>query len=199
MTRGNRNALRHLARFARERKGGVAVLTAMTLTSLMGFAGLGTEATLWYVAKRNMQGATDTAAFTAAIAETAGQNSTGFKLAAKAVATQYGFTDGTGGVTVTINNPPLTGSYTGNAQAVEVIITQPQNMLFSALFLSTRPTITSRAVAGPSTTTTTTPGVANCVIALDHGNVTDVDDIGHGRAQPQPLQPRHQFGRAAAR
>jgi len=109
-------------RLLSDRRGGVAVMTAMSLTSLLGFAGLGTEATLWYVAKRNMQGATDAAAFTAATAEAKGQNSTAFTAAAKAVAQQYGFVDGTGGVTVTVNNPPVSGPNTGNAQAVEVLI-----------------------------------------------------------------------------
>src|SRR5579872_2992257 len=96
---------RHALRLLSDRKGGVAVMTAMSLTSLLGFAGLGTEATLWYVAKRNMQGATDAAAYTAAIAEGAGQDGTAFTAAAKAVAKQYGFADGSGGVLVTVNNP----------------------------------------------------------------------------------------------
>ncbi len=73
-------------RLGRDRKGAVAVLTALTLTSLLGFAGLGTDATLWYVAKRNMQGAVDVAAYSAATAEVSGANSTGFTAAAKAVA-----------------------------------------------------------------------------------------------------------------
>jgi Flp pilus assembly protein TadG len=178
MQRGNGSLLRQFVGFAGERKGGVAVLTAMTLSSLVGFAGLGTEATMWYVAKRNMQGATDAAAYTAAIAETAGQTSTGFTAAAKAVTAQYGFTDGSNDIVVTVNNPPLSGNFTGDAQAVEVIISQPQNMLFSALFLSTKPTISSRAVAGPATKTTTSSGAADCVIALDKGNVTDLGDSG---------------------
>jgi hypothetical protein len=33
-----------------------------------------------------------------------------------------GFTDGKKNVTVTVNNPPLSGAYAGNANYVEVII-----------------------------------------------------------------------------
>ena len=172
MERWKTIARRHLARFISDRAGGVAVLTAMSLTTLLGFAGLGTEATLWYVAKRNMQGATDAAAFSAATAEAAGQNSTAFDAAANAVAKQYGFAAGTGGVTVAVNNPPLSGNYTTNSEAIEVIVSQPQPMLFSQLFRASEPTITARAVAAPGN------NASGCVMALDKGDVIDVSDSG---------------------
>jgi Flp pilus assembly protein TadG len=176
MKRGKRISPRRVMRLLRDRKGGVAVVTAMFMSSLVGFAGLGTEATLWYVAKRNLQGATDAAAYTAGTAEAAGQNSTAFTSAAKAVAKQYGYVDGTGGVTVTVNNPPATGNNTGNANAIEVVILQPQQLMFASLFMASNPNISARAVAAPGAATG--GGAANCVIALDHGNVTDVIDTG---------------------
>jgi Flp pilus assembly protein TadG len=176
MKRGKRVSSRRLKQLLSDRRGGVAVMTAMSLTSLLGFAGLGTEATLWYVAKRNLQGATDAAAYTAATAEAAGQNSTAFTDAAKAVAKKYGFVDGAGGVTVSVNNPPHSGANTGNAQAVEVLIQQPQQLMFAALFMDSNPNISARAVAAPGVATG--GGPADCVIALDRGNVTDVIDTG---------------------
>jgi Flp pilus assembly protein TadG len=157
----------------RDRRGGVAVMTAVVLTGLLGAAGLGTEATLWYVAKRDMQSAADAAAFSAATAEGAGLNSTQWDEAADAVAKQYGYTNGSGGVTVTVNNPPQSGNYTTNGQAIEVIVSQTQTMLFSSLFLASAPTVTSRAVALPAIS-----GVSGCVMALDKGSVTDVSDSG---------------------
>lgn len=163
-------------RLIADRKGGVAVLTALALTTLMGFAGLGTEATLWYVSKRNMQAASDAAAYTAAVAEKAGASSTAFTAAAKAVSAKYGFTDGAGSVVVTVNNPPHSGPNAGNANAVEVLIQQPQQLLFSAVLISTAPTITSRAVAAPGTSSGTSSN--GCVMALDRGSVTDVSDSG---------------------
>ena len=182
MKRGKRISPRHLNRLLADRKGNIAVITAMTMTSLMGFAGLGTEATLWYVAKRNMQGATDAAAFTAATAEATGQNSTAYKAAALAVAQKFGFTNG-GDVTVTVNNPPKSGGFTGNAQAVEVIIQQNQSLLFAAALHDFAASLTNGKVA-ISTRAVAAPGAgggggpSNCVIALDKGNVTDVIDSG---------------------
>jgi hypothetical protein len=37
-----------------------------------------------------------------------------------------GFVNGTGNVTVTVNNPTTSGSNTGNSSAVEVMIVRPQ-------------------------------------------------------------------------
>lgn len=165
------------AQLLRDREGGVAVLTAMSLTTLLGFAGLGTEATLWYVAKRNMQGASDAAAFTAEAASIAGQTTTAFTTAARAVATQYGYTNGVGGVTVAVNNPPSAGAYAGNAAAIEVIISQPQTLLFSRLFLSSSVSVSARAVATSTGGTGSSAGTG-CVLTLDRGDVTDVIDAG---------------------
>jgi Flp pilus assembly protein TadG len=166
------------ARLAEDRDGGVAVLTALALTTVLGFAGLGTEATLWYVAKRNMQGATDAAAFTAAMAENAGQNSAAFTAAARAITAQYGYTNDVDNVVVTVNNPPTSGNYTTNASAIEVIVSQPQTMLFSGLFLSHAPTIVARAVALANPSSSGSSGGDGCVLALDKGNVTDVTNSG---------------------
>lgn len=174
MPQSFRAAARRAQSFWSDRKGGVAVMTAVALTGLLGTAGLGTEATMWYVAKRNMQGAADAAAYTAATAELAGQNSTSFTAAAKAVAKQYGFTAGAQNVTIAVNNPPSTGGYTTNGQAIEVIVTQPQTMLFSQFFLASAPSISARAVALPGS------GTAGCVMALNSGNVVGVSDSGSG-------------------
>jgi Flp pilus assembly protein TadG len=176
MNRGNQVWPRRVVRLVNDRKGSIAVMTAVTMSTLLGVAGLGTEATLWYVAKRNLQGATDAAAYTAATAEAAGQSSSGFTAAAQAVARNYGYINGTGGVTVAVNNPPQSGPNTGNAQAVEILIQQPQQLMFASLFLSSNPAITARAVAAPGAGSGN--GVANCVVALDKGSVTDVIDTG---------------------
>lgn len=163
-----------LARLTRDRSGAVAVMTALSLTALLGVAGLGTEASLWYVTKRTMQGAADSAAYSAAVGAAAGQSSTNAKAEAQAVTAQYGYVNGGNNVIVTVNNPPLSGSHTSDTSAYEVIVSQPQPRFISALFLSSNATISGRAVA-----TQATSGAGNgCVLALDKGAVVDVSDTG---------------------
>jgi len=60
---------------------------------------------------------------------------------AKAVAASYGFIDGENGVDVTVNAP-----YDSRAGSVQVVIRQPQTLLFSSLFLN-NVTIGASAVA----------------------------------------------------
>ncbi|HEX5452347.1 MAG TPA: pilus assembly protein TadG-related protein [Stellaceae bacterium] len=151
-----------IAGLARERGGAVAVIIALSLAGIIGFAGLGTEVASWYTVKRHMQGAADSAAATAAAALAAGEPDTALDGEAKSVAALYGFADGSNSVTVTVNSPPESGDYQ-SSPAVEVIISQPQTARLTALYMRTGPTITARAVALADTSKT---GEA-CVVALD--------------------------------
>ena len=136
--------------------GATATVVGLVFFSLIGFLGLGSEAGMWYYTHRTMQSAADSAAVDAVAALVAGGN---YTAEAKATTAQYGFADGAGGVTVTVNKPPKSGHYTSTANAVEVVVSQPQTALFSSLFLANGLTISTRAVAAPSGT--------GCVLALD--------------------------------
>jgi hypothetical protein len=141
-------------------RGGVAMVTALVVPTLLGFVGLGTELGLWMYARQNMQGAADSAALASAAAVVMGDKAR-LTAEAKTVAGRYGLVDASGGVTVTVNNPPASGTYQANTSAVEVILSQPQMRLFSALFLSDDVTIRARAVAKIG-------NLGNaCVLALD--------------------------------
>src|SRR5947199_9229143 len=94
-----------------DRAGATAIALALSLSGIVGVAGLGTEAASWYLTKRTMQGAADAAASTAAAALAAGVPSPNFAPAAKSIAATYDFVDGSPGTTVTVNYPPLSGSY----------------------------------------------------------------------------------------
>ena len=69
-----------------DRRGNVAVLTALLLPALMGTLGVGFEVSNWYVTKRSMQNAADAATLAAAT-----NGAGGYVAEAKAVAAQYGF------------------------------------------------------------------------------------------------------------
>jgi Flp pilus assembly protein TadG len=164
-----------LSHLISDRSGAVAVITALSLTALIGIAGLGTEVSMWYVKKRAMQGAADSAAYSAAIAGHAGENSTSTTALADAISTQYGYTNGSNNVTVTVNNPPLSGGQTSNSLAYEVIIKQTEPLLISALFMTSGANITARAVAA----TTGGTGGNGCILALDTGNIAGVVNSGN--------------------
>ena len=59
-------------RFVADCRGVTSTLMALSFMGMLGFAGLATEVGLWYVKKRSMQSAADSAAFSAAIALSTG-------------------------------------------------------------------------------------------------------------------------------
>jgi len=152
---GNREFLR---RFRRDQSGGYLVIAGLMMPVLVGFVGLGTDATLWLYKHRAMQSAADSGAFSAA---TAYINNTktqaGLASQAKAVTGSYGFVDGANNVSVTVNWP-----YDARRGSVEVIVQQPQTPMFAALFLKDV-VVRAHAVALGA------PAIAGtgCVLALD--------------------------------
>jgi hypothetical protein len=149
-----------LRRLWRDRRASYSVVSALLLPVVTGFAALGTETGLWFYTHQNMQGAADGAAFSAAVARVHGDNTT-FQSEARVVAARYGFVDGNSGTIVQINQPPTSGPNMGNANAVEVRIQQPQQLLLSSVFLSAPMMITARAVANA------TGAAVACIIGLD--------------------------------
>lgn len=143
-----------LQRFLRDESGNYVIAVALLMPVLIGTAGLGTEVTWWLYKHKSMQSAADSGAVSAA---TAGTNLTE---QADSVTASYGYTNGTNNVTVTVNQPPTSGNYTSTPQAVEVIVSQSEPRLLSALFGSGPVVITARAVAVPNAGT-------GCVLGLD--------------------------------
>jgi Flp pilus assembly protein TadG len=143
-----------------DQQGTIAVMTGLCATALFGFAALALDVTSWQVAQHSMQGAADTAAYSAGIAYDK-NDGTSYVTQAKAIAAAQGYVDGQNGTTVTVNRPPSSGSYTSNTSAIEVIVQQPQPRFLSGLFLASNPTVNARAVTMVSST-----GPA-CVLALD--------------------------------
>src|ERR1043165_6866844 len=55
-----------MTRFAQSSSGAVAVMTALVMPLLLGFGSIGVEVGHWYLYEREMQGAADAAAISAA-------------------------------------------------------------------------------------------------------------------------------------
>src|SRR6266853_813713 len=93
----------------RDRRGVILIIVAGMMFVLLAFVGLAFDVGYLQWSRRRAQTAADAAAVAAAWAvlkgdtvTTSGQNGSA----------DNGFTDSTNGVTVTINKPPSTGSYT---------------------------------------------------------------------------------------
>ena len=150
----------------RDESGATAVVIGLCMTALMGFAGMAVDVGVWYSDKRAAQGAADSAAYSAAVDYGAG-DTTGAASAGQAVAAQDGYTNGSGGVTVTINSPPTSGTHKTTSGAMEVIVTKSESLFFSSLFLKSA-SVSARAVAVPGSSG------AYCVLALDTSASTTV-------------------------
>lgn len=167
-----------------DREGAVLVIFALALVVLIGFAGLGAEVGLWYIAKRGAQGAADAAAYSAAVDYHAGDISY-IAETAKAIAAQYGYVDGSDGVTIAVNRPPRSGTYHTNSDAVEVVIDAPQRLLFSKLFLPAM-TVSARAVAlaaGTGSAFSSNPAPApsspnSCLVRIGRDAEQEMPDCG---------------------
>jgi Flp pilus assembly protein TadG len=155
-----------------DRRGVSAIVLALSLPAIVGFAGLAVDAGLWYNDKRSMQGVADLAAWTA-LQTYSVEGATASVVpdavtAAQAVAGANGFANGVKGVTVTVNNPPKNGAHTGVQGAFEVIIAKSESLFFSAQYLKTV-TVSSRAVSLYQTTTTGS-GAPGCLLQLGNNS-----------------------------
>jgi hypothetical protein len=136
------------------RRGTVAVLAALGLIGVLGFAALSLDAALLHQDRRSAQAAADAAALAAAgnlflnYRTNAGQDPSGVAgKEAFAAAAANGFNNDGVTSTVTVNIPPLSGDHVGQVGYVEVIVQQFQQGAFSAIWSSTPVTVKARAVA----------------------------------------------------
>lgn len=136
------------ATFRGDRGGAVLVIFALLLPLLIGFIGLGVETAYWYAARRDLQAAADAAAMGAALEVLANSDATAGYLedVAEKEMERNGVTIG-GPVSVTINHPPTSGTYSGDSDAVEVSLSTSVNAMFSKLFIGNDVGINARAVA----------------------------------------------------
>lgn len=150
-----------LGRLRSDKKGTVAILVAVGLTSMLGFLSMGTEMGLWFSTRRALQNAADAGALGGAF-ELSNGSSGATVIKASTVDVSRNNVSAGNGTSVTVHNPPLSGKYIGNSNAVEVSLSQSQSLLLSSLFLSST-SIAARSVA----LYTNTGSGKYCVLGLD--------------------------------
>ena len=147
-------------RFARDTKGGVMIWTGLGLPVVLGMSGLGLDSAMWYLERRVMQSAVDTAAISAALAKAGGGDTTEINAAVAKALTENKFTLG-GGDSLVVNVPPASGPNTGNSTAVEIVIQRKATLFLSQMIMAGPVNISTRAVAGA------VPVGKHCIVALD--------------------------------
>jgi len=75
-----------------------------------------------------------------------------------------GFTNGTNDVTVSLNNPPTSGTFQGQTTAAQVFISRPYPTFFMRVLGTNAVTISAQAVAQ---TTTSYGSIGGCIFALN--------------------------------
>lgn len=161
-------------RFVRSRRGNVAIVTGLLAPALVGFAGIGTETAYWYFRQRNLQSATDIAAYDGALALRGGAHQEAITTGATADADKNGWRSSIG--TIEVNTPPSSGAHQDN-QSVEVILTENEPRYFSALFARDSVPISTRAVA-------TYQSLGNaCMLGLNKSQAKTVQFWGNASAR----------------
>ena len=159
------------------RRGFVLVTMLFSTLVLVAFLGLAIDTGYMELVKTRMQTAADAAALGGA--QEIKQNGAGNVVAsARADAALNGFTDGQGGVSVTVNNPPASGYSHSDSTAVEVMISQPVNTLFLGVVSSSSVNVRARAVArqGPgSSCLHVLDPAANAAFSASGGAVVQID------------------------
>ncbi len=107
-----------------DEEGQTIVLVAIMFTAMLFIVGLAIDSGQLFVAKRTMQEAADSGAFSGAVVLY--QRGTAAQAITAAIndTTKNGFTDGVNNTTVTVNAPPTSGPYAGESPVrhVEVVI-----------------------------------------------------------------------------
>src|SRR4051794_16935614 len=139
------------ARLAADRRGVTMVWFALLLPVLLGGAGLGIDLGAAYSARQRVQIVADAAAMAAALELADGSAQAAVTSAATADATSNGLSASTD--TLTLNTPPTSGTYAGDATAAEAVVTR------------TVPQILAPFVRGPSSVTVAARAVGRIVRA----------------------------------
>jgi hypothetical protein len=150
-----------------DRRGGIAMVLAMTLPVYLGGAALAVDTIQWSLAKRQMQRQADSGAIAGAFGLAQG---TSVSAAVTSDLTRNNFVALT--EPAVVQNAPLSGPLTGNARAVRVALRTTMRLPFSSLFID-------GTVIGVEATAQLAGQGEYCVVALDRNSVVGIDMGGN--------------------
>jgi len=160
--------------FRQDEHGGALITVGMALPALLGVTALSVDLGLWYKSRRDYQTAADAGAISAAWQRLKGK--TGLETAAKADAARNSVVVGAG-ITMEVNNPPKSGDYASEPEAVEVVLTVPEKTMLASMVYEGSVTNVVRAVALIEIT-----GQA-CVLALNTTSASALKIWGNTNVQ----------------
>lgn len=131
-------------RHSTSERGQAIVLLVLVFVGLLGIMGLAIDGGRLYTQRRAVQNAADNAALAAAFAMC---NSGNASTAGTASAAQNGFTASPPTVTVSVQTPPTSGTYSGDDEYVVVTITSRISMGLGRIVFSGTPEVSARATA----------------------------------------------------
>ncbi|HET6940833.1 MAG TPA: pilus assembly protein TadG-related protein [Sphingomicrobium sp.] len=165
-------------RLWRDRRGNTLAIAGAALPLVLGSAGLASDTIQWTLWKRQLQRAADSAAAAGVYAIASGNtvgNCTDIAGSTYTNPVAYDLKKNNQvniTTTCTVTNPPSTGSFTTDANAVRVALAIQKRLSFSGLFLSSTPTIRATATA------TIVPSGTYCVVSLETQPVTGINATG---------------------
>ncbi len=168
-----------LKKLWRDRRGNALIIAGAALPLIVGSAGLASDTIQWALWKRQLQRVADSAAMAGTYAIVRGNTVDDCSNVATATYTSPI------GYDVKKNNhlpqtpvcsavnPPATGTYATDSNAVKVTVSMQRPLSFSGMFLSATPTITASATA------TIVPGGKYCVVSLENTSTTGITATGN--------------------
>jgi Putative Flp pilus-assembly TadE/G-like len=165
------------------RRGHTVILVAVCLLPILGVTAIVIDGGILLSDRRQAQRAADSAALAAATdlftkwTQNAGADSNGIAVrSARTTAAANGYADDGTNSTVTVNVPPQSGTFAGQAGYAEVIIGYNQQRLFSGIWSSAKLPVSARAVAR-GLWTPASPGIL--VLDPTGNNALDVSASGN--------------------
>jgi hypothetical protein len=148
---------------------GFAILAyALMIFVILGITGLAVDAGYLQWQRRLMQSAADAAAMGALremeLGRTNSQPQFDLTVAARNDAALNGFTHGQNNVTVTLNNPPVSGAFASVNTAAQAIISRSYSTFFMGVLGTRTVTVSAQSVAQ---TSTTYGSIGGCIFALN--------------------------------